>query len=73
LLFKRARIQGFVISDHYQQRHAAFIEDMSAWVAQGRVKAKEDVIEGLQHAPGALMGLLRGDNFGKLLIKVAEF
>ncbi|MDB5986888.1 MAG: yncB [Nevskia sp.] len=72
LLVKRVKLQGFIIFDHYQRRQGAFLADMSGWLAQGRVKAKEDVIEGLQHAPGALMGLLRGDNFGKLLVKVAD-
>jgi len=72
LLVKRVKLQGFIIFDHYARRHAAFLSEMGAWLAQGRVKAKEDVVEGLQHAPGALMGLLRGDNFGKLLVKVAD-
>lgn len=72
LLIKRVKLQGFIISDHYQRRHQSFLADMSAWLQQGLVKAREDIVDGLQHAPGALMGLLRGDNFGKLLVKVAE-
>ncbi len=71
-LIKRVRLQGFIISDHYGTRFDAFQADMRAWLAQGQVKAREDIIIGLQHAPGALMGLLRGDNFGKLLVQVAE-
>lgn len=71
LLTRRVRLQGFIILDHYETRHAAFLAEMSGWLAEGRIKVREDVVEGLHHAPGALAGLLRGDNFGKLLVRVA--
>jgi len=73
LLIRRVKLQGFIICDHCQRRYQAFLADISSWLQQGLVKAREDVIDGLQNAPSALMGLLRGDNFGKLMIKVAEF
>jgi NADPH-dependent curcumin reductase len=44
------------------------MSDVSAWVAEGRIKYREDVVEGLENAPRALIGLLRGENFGKLLV-----
>ena len=45
---------------------------MSAWVSEGRIKYREDVVEGLEHAPEAFIGLLQGRNFGKLLVRVAR-
>ena len=50
---------------------ADFLRDMGEWVGGGRVKYREDVIEGLENAPAAFLGLLQGKNFGKLLVKVA--
>jgi NADPH-dependent curcumin reductase CurA len=47
------------------------MRDVSAWVGERRIKYREDVVEGLENAPRALIGLLRGENFGKLLVRVA--
>ncbi len=71
VLVNRVAVQGFIISDHLD-RQAAFQRDMSAWLAQGRIQYLEDVVEGLRAAPGALAGLLRGDNLGKVVVKVAD-
>lgn len=71
-LTQRVRLQGFIIFDHYAQRHAAFLAEMSAWLAAGRIKVREDIVDGLEHTPGAFAGLLRGDNFGKLVMRIAE-
>ncbi|MBV8974101.1 MAG: hypothetical protein JOY74_03185, partial [Sinobacteraceae bacterium] len=65
------KIQGFIIFDHYR-RMGAFREDMSAWLREGRVKYREAVIEGLESAPRGLIGLLQGENFGKLIVRVAK-
>jgi NADPH-dependent curcumin reductase CurA len=70
-LQKRIRIQGFIILDHYETRFDAFLRDMSEWLASGRIKAKEHVLRGLESAPAALIGLLRGDNLGKVVVDVA--
>ena len=67
----RVKIQGFIVLDHYQ-RFAAFYQDMSGWLRDGRVRYREEIVEGLEQAPGALIGLLRGENFGKLVVRVAE-
>lgn len=67
----RIRMQGFIIFDHYD-RLPAFQRDMSAWLREGRVRYREEVIEGLESAPQGLMGLLRGENFGKLVVRVSE-
>jgi NADPH-dependent curcumin reductase CurA len=72
LLQKRIRLQGFIILDHYATRYADFRRDMGDWVASGQVKMREDVVDGLENAPSAFIGLLEGKNFGKLVIRVAE-
>jgi NADPH-dependent curcumin reductase CurA len=69
VLRQRVKIQGFIIFDHYQ-RLRAFQQDMSGWVREGRVKYREQVIEGLENAPRGLTGLLQGENFGKLVVRV---
>lgn len=72
LLQKRIRMEGMVILDHYDNgRFDAFRRDMSEWVAAGQVKLREDVVEGLENAPSALIGLLEGRNFGKVVVRVA--
>lgn len=70
LLVKRIRMQGFIIFD-YEGRQAEFSGPMQQWLAEGRVKFREDVVDGLEHAPRAFMGLLQGENFGKLVVRVA--
>ena len=50
----------------------AFGRDVSAWLQQGKIKYKEDVVEGLENAPQAFLGLLQGKNFGKLLVRVSK-
>lgn len=71
LLVKRMKVQGFIIFDHFD-RQADFLRDMSGWVRDGKVKYREEVLEGLERAPAGLIGMLRGDNFGKLVVKVAD-
>ena len=70
VLRRRIRIQGFIVLDHYD-RFAAFQRDMSGWLREGRVRYREELIEGLENAPRGLMGLLRGENFGKLVVRVS--
>ena len=71
LLTKRVRMQGYIITD-YNARIDEFRRDMPQWVKEGRVKSREDVVEGLENAPQAFLGLLEGKNFGKLVVKVSE-
>jgi NADPH-dependent curcumin reductase CurA len=71
LLARRIRMQGFIILDHYGERFDAFRRDMAAWLADGRITLREDVVEGLEQAPAALARLLQGGNFGKTVVKVA--
>ena len=70
VLTRRLTIRGFIVTD-FAARHDDFLRDVSAWLRQGRVKYREDVVEGLEKAPAAMIGLLRGENFGKLLVRVA--
>ena len=70
ILQKRLRLQGFIVWD-YADQFRDFARDMAGWIQEGRVRYREDVVEGLETAPEAFMGLLKGGNFGKLLVKVA--
>ena len=72
LLTRRIRMQGFIISDHYETEFSEFSRDMNAWVAVGKVKIREDVVDGLENAPKAFIGMLDGENFGKLVIRIAK-
>jgi NADPH-dependent curcumin reductase CurA len=69
LLVHRAMIKGFIVSDH-TDRAPAFLEEMTPLVRDGRIKYREDVVDGLDAAPSAFIGLLEGRNFGKLLVRV---
>ena len=71
MLFRRVRMQGFIVSDH-ESRRADFLRDMKQWVREGRVKTREDIVRGLDNAPSAFIGLLEGKNFGKLVVQVAD-
>ncbi|HEY9108956.1 MAG TPA: NADP-dependent oxidoreductase [Roseateles sp.] len=71
LLAKRIRMQGFIILDHFGPRFEAFRHEMSGWLAEGRVTLREDVVDGLEQAPAALVRLLQGGNFGKTVVRVA--
>jgi hypothetical protein len=71
ILTKRLTFRGFIVSD-FSARYGDFMRDVSAWVREKRIKYREDVVEGLEKAPRALIGLLRGENFGKLLVRVAR-
>lgn len=71
LLEKRVLFQGFIILDHYATRFDAFRREMGEWVSKGQVKLREDIVNGLENAPAAFMGLLEGKNFGKLVIRVS--
>ncbi|UAW97309.1 NADP-dependent oxidoreductase [Halopseudomonas nanhaiensis] len=72
LLSQRVRMQGFIIFDNYGPRYPEFLEVMTPWVNEGKVTVKEDVVEGLENAPQAFMGLLEGRNFGKLVVHIAD-
>lgn len=66
---KRLRMQGFIVSDH-ADRIEAFQRDMAQWIREGRMKWQETVYEGLENAPAAFIGLFRGENVGKAVVRV---
>lgn len=72
ILSRRIHVEGFIISDHFATGFESFLRDMSEWVAQGKVKYREEMVEGLEQAPQALIGLLTGKNFGKVVIRVSD-
>jgi NADPH-dependent curcumin reductase CurA len=71
ILTKRLTLRGFIVSD-FAARQGDFLRDVSAWLRDGRIKYREDIVDGLDNAPRALIGLLRGENFGKMLVRVAS-
>jgi NADPH-dependent curcumin reductase len=70
LLVQRAMIKGFIVSDHYD-RFPAFLKEVTPLVREGRIKYREDIVDGLEAAPSALIGLFEGKNFGKMLVRVS--
>jgi NADPH-dependent curcumin reductase CurA len=70
-LKRRVRVQGFIIFDDYGSRYSEFQKQMSEWYKAGKIKCVEDIVEGLDRAPEAFMGLLQGKNFGKLIVRVS--
>jgi NADPH-dependent curcumin reductase CurA len=69
-LVKRAMLKGFIVSDH-GDRLPAFLKDCAGWLEAGKLKYREDIVEGLDQAPAALLRLFDGRNFGKLLVRVS--
>ncbi|MCB1705858.1 MAG: NADP-dependent oxidoreductase [Halioglobus sp.] len=70
ILQRSLKLQGFIVSN-YMAQIPAFVADMSRWLAEGKIKYREDVVEGLENAPEAFLGLFSGANFGKLVVKVS--
>jgi NADPH-dependent curcumin reductase CurA len=70
ILVKRLSFQGFIVFD-FASQFGQFLSDMSGWLRQGRMKYREDVTDGLENAPRELIGLLKGENFGKKIIRVS--
>ena len=71
ILRMKVKVQGFIIFDSFpKETYQEFVRDMTGWLAEGKVKYKEQVIEGLENAPAALNDLLVGKSFGKMVVKV---
>ena len=69
IVTKRLTLQGFVVMDFDDQREKA-LADLQAWVADGRLKVQEDIVDGFENLPAALIGLLGGENRGKRMVRV---
>jgi NADPH-dependent curcumin reductase CurA len=70
MLVKRARMSGFLVFD-YAHRYEEAVARQAAWVRDGKLRYREDILDGIEHAPGAIAELYRGDNLGKRLIRLA--
>ena len=72
ILVKRLKVQGFIIFDDYGHRYDEFSKDMSQWLSAGQIKYREHIVDGLESAPDAFIGMLVGKNFGKLVVRVND-
>ncbi len=72
VLTKSLTVRGFIQGEFARSHGRDFVKDMSGWVADGSVRYREDVVDGLENAPEAFRGLLTGRNFGKLLVRVGD-
>jgi NADPH-dependent curcumin reductase CurA len=70
LLVNRARMEGMVVFD-WAARYGEAAQQMGQWMAEGRLKSREDIVEGIETFPETLLKLFKGENFGKLILKVA--
>ncbi|MGP0063593.1 MAG: NADP-dependent oxidoreductase [Isosphaeraceae bacterium] len=71
VLTKRLTLRGFIVFDFADQQ-PDFLAEVGPLVGDGRIKYREDIVEGLENAPRALIGLLRGENFGKVIVRVSQ-
>ena len=71
VLRKRLLLRGFIVWD-FAAKEADFLRDVSEWIRTGRLKYREDIVDGLENAPAAFLGLLQGKNFGKMLVRIAR-
>ena len=69
IVVKRLRMEGFIVMD-YAARYDEALVELQSWVASGQLKVQEDVIDGLENTPAALIGLLAGENRGKRIVRV---
>jgi NADPH-dependent curcumin reductase len=71
ILAKRLTVRGFINYDFAAEHYADFLREVGAGIAEGRIRYREDIVDGLENAPRAFIGMLEGRNFGKLIIRVA--
>jgi NADPH-dependent curcumin reductase len=71
VLRKRLLLRGFIVTD-FAAKQGDFLREASEWVRSGRLKYREDIVDGLENAPAAFLGMLQGKNFGKTLVRVAS-
>jgi NADPH-dependent curcumin reductase CurA len=70
VLRKRLLLRGFIVSE-FAPKQPDFLRDVSEWVRTGRLKYREDIVDGLEKAPASFIGMLQGKNFGKMLVRIA--
>jgi len=69
LLVNRITVRGFIVMDHYDLL-PRFAQEVAGYVKSGELRYRETIVEGIEHMPGAFIGLLAGENIGKMLVKV---
>jgi len=69
IVTKRIRMQGFIVFDH-SDRYPAFFAEVGSWVREGKIVYRETIVDGFEQLPSAFAGLFRGDNTGKMLVRV---
>lgn len=72
ILRNRMTVRGFIVFDDFGHLYPEFAKQMGDWVAQGKIQYREEVIEGLEQAPAAFVGLLKGEAFGKRVVKLSN-
>jgi NADPH-dependent curcumin reductase CurA len=71
VISKKLTMKGFIVMDHFDKL-GAFIADMGKWIAEGKIKWKETIVDGIEKAPEAFIGLFKGENFGKMIVKLVD-
>ena len=69
IITKKLTMQGFIVTDHFDKMQQ-FHKDMAQWIGENKIKWKETVVDGIENAPGAFIGLFKGENFGKMIVKI---
>jgi NADPH-dependent curcumin reductase CurA len=69
LLIRQAKAEGFIIT-RFTERYPEGVQQLAQWVSEGKIKYREDIMEGLENAPAAFIRMLKGENKGKQLVKV---
>jgi len=68
---RRLTIQGFIVIDHFDKM-PQFLADMGKWIAEGKIRWKETIVDGIENATEAFIGLFKGQNFGKMIVKLGS-
>jgi hypothetical protein len=71
IIIKQLTMQGFIVTDHFDKMQE-FYSDMGKWIAEGNIKWKETIVDGIENAPKAFIGLFKGENFGKMIVKIGS-
>ncbi|MGH7010217.1 MAG: NADP-dependent oxidoreductase, partial [Caulobacteraceae bacterium] len=69
IIYRRVTIRGFVATD-FMPLQPQFQKDMREWLKAGKIKWKETILEGIEEAPHAMVGLMQGENIGKMLVRL---
>ena len=72
ILSKRLTLRGFIYNEFAAEHYPAFLREVGAGIATGRIRYREDIVDGLEQAPEAFLGLLEGRNFGKVIVRVGR-